>query len=162
MVSVEEDIQIPVLTSNTLLYGQLLLLPEENVDEDVPEMKRRQRYINKCKDAAWTRWTKEYLKALRQRHNILHQAKEMQISLGAIILIKGDEKCKGKWKVGMVGKLYRGKDGVIGAVGLRTSKSYVAYPTQYLYPFELHCDTEKEASSVGTNTSTLDANTKQY
>ena len=162
MVSVEEDIQIPVSTSNTLLYGQLLLLPEESLDEDVPEMKRRQRYINKCKDAAWTRWTKEYLKALRQRQNILHQAKEMQISLGAIILIKGDEKCKGKWKVGTVDKLYRGKDGVIRAMGLRTSKPYVEHPTQCLYPFELHCDVEKETSLVGTNTSTLDANAKQY
>ena len=50
------------------------------VDGDVPEMKRRQRYINKCKDAAWTRWTKAYLKALRERHNMLRQAKEMQIS----------------------------------------------------------------------------------
>ena len=48
----EEDIQMRVLTPNTLLHGQPLLLPEENLDEDVPEMKRRQRYINKSKDAA--------------------------------------------------------------------------------------------------------------
>ena len=60
----EEDIQMPVLTPNTLLYGQPLLVPEEDLDEDVPEMKRRQWYINKCKDAEWTRWTKEYLKTL--------------------------------------------------------------------------------------------------
>ena len=46
---VEEDIKMPVLTPNTLLYGQPLLVPEQNLDEDVPEMKRRQRYINKCK-----------------------------------------------------------------------------------------------------------------
>ena len=93
---VEEDVQRPVLTPSTLLYGQPPLLPEEDLDEDVPEMKRRQRYINKCKDAAWTRWTKEYLKALRERHKMLHQAKEMQISLGDIVLIKGDEKHRGE------------------------------------------------------------------
>ena len=96
LMYVEEDIQMPVLTPNTLLYGQPLLVPEEDLDEDFPEMKRRQRYLNKCKDAAWTRWTKEYLKALRERGNMLLQAKEMQISLGDIVLIKGDEKHRGK------------------------------------------------------------------
>ena len=96
LMYVEEDIQMPELTPNTLLYGQPLLVPEEDLDEDFPEMKRRQRNLNKCKDAAWTRWTKEYLKALRERGNMLLQAKEMQISLGDIVLIKGDEKHRGK------------------------------------------------------------------
>ena len=67
---VEKHIQRPVLTPNTLLYGQPLLLPEEDLDEDVSEMKRRQRYINKCKDAAWTRWMKNFLKTLRERQNM--------------------------------------------------------------------------------------------
>ena len=85
LMHVEKDIQMPLLTPNTLQYGQPLLVPEEDLDKDVPKMKRQQRYINKCKDAAWTRWKKEYLKALRERHNMLHQANEMQISLGDIL-----------------------------------------------------------------------------
>ena len=52
LMYVEEDIQMPVLTPNTLLYAQSLLLPEEDLDEHVPEMKRRQRCINNWKDAA--------------------------------------------------------------------------------------------------------------
>ena len=72
LMYVEEDIQMPVLTRNTLLYGQPLLVPEEDLDDDVSEMKRRRRYINKCKDVTWTRWTKEYFKSLRERHNMLH------------------------------------------------------------------------------------------
>ena len=43
----EEDIQMPVLTPNTLLYGQPLLLPNEDLHEDIPNMKRQQHYINK-------------------------------------------------------------------------------------------------------------------
>ena len=86
----------------------------------------------------------------------------MQISLGDIVLIKGDEKHSGKWNIGMVDKSYRGKYGVIRAVGLRTSKSYIERPIQYLYPLELHCDVEKQPLSVNTNTSTLDANAKEY
>ena len=99
-----------------------MLVPEEDLDEDVPKMKRRQGYINKCKDAAWTRWMEEYLKDQRERHNMLHQPEEMQISLHDIVLIKDDEMHRGEWNIGMVDKLYRGKDGVIRAVGLKTSK----------------------------------------
>ena len=55
-IYVEEDIKIPVLTPNTLLYEQPIMIPEERLDEDTPEIKRRQRYINKCKEAARKRW----------------------------------------------------------------------------------------------------------
>ena len=41
LMYVEEDIKMPVLTPNTSLYGEPLLVPEEDLDEDVPEMKRR-------------------------------------------------------------------------------------------------------------------------
>ena len=34
------------------------MIPEERLDEDTPEIKRRQRYINMCKKAAWKRWKK--------------------------------------------------------------------------------------------------------
>ena len=80
----------------------------------------------------------------------------MQISLGEIVL-KGDEKHRGKWNIGVVDKLCRGKDGVIRAVELRTSKSHIEHPIQYLYPLKLHCDVEKQSSSVSTNISTFDA-----
>ena len=34
---------MPVLTSNTLLYGQPIMVSEERLDEDASEIKRRQR-----------------------------------------------------------------------------------------------------------------------
>ena len=37
---------MPVLASNALPYWQPLLLPKEDLDEDLPEMKRLQLYIN--------------------------------------------------------------------------------------------------------------------
>ena len=86
----------------------------------------------------------------------------MQILLDDIVLIKADEKQRGKWNIGMVDNLYRGKHGVIRAVELRTLKSYIERPIQYLYPLELHCDVQKQPSSVNTNTSTLDADAKEY
>ena len=58
------------------------------------------------------------------------QAKEMQISLGDIVLIRGHDKHMGKLNMGMVEKLYRCKDGVIQALVLRTSKLYTERPIQ--------------------------------
>ena len=40
---------------------------------------------------------------------MLHQAKEMQIPLGDIILIKDDEKHRGEWDIGLVEKLCKGQ-----------------------------------------------------
>ena len=36
----------------------------DNIDEY--ELRKRSRYAQKCKEKAWTRWTSEYLKALRE------------------------------------------------------------------------------------------------
>ena len=82
---------------------------------------------------------------------MLHQAKEMQIALDDIVLIKVDEKQREICNIGMVD---RGK--------LRTSKSYNEHPIQYLYPLEIHCNVKRQSSSVNTNTSSLDANAKEY
>ena len=58
LIYIEDDIQTQVLTPNTLFYGQPIMISEERLDEDTPEIKRRQRYINKCKEVAWKRWKK--------------------------------------------------------------------------------------------------------
>ena len=47
-----------VLTPNTVLYGQPVMIPEERLHDDTPEIKRYQHYINKCKEVAWKRWKK--------------------------------------------------------------------------------------------------------
>ena len=65
---------------------------------------------------------------------MLDQAKEMQISLGEIALIKDDEKNMGKYNIGIDDKLYRGKEDMTRAVGLRIAKSYIENPIQYMHP----------------------------
>ena len=51
-ISTKDYIQMAVLTPNTLLYGQSIMIPEKQLDKDTPEIKRCQRYINKCQEAA--------------------------------------------------------------------------------------------------------------
>ena len=59
LIYIEDDIPMPVLTSNMLLYVQPIMISEEHLAEDKPEIKRHLRYINKYKEAAWKRWKKE-------------------------------------------------------------------------------------------------------
>ena len=56
------------------------------------EIKKRFKCIKQRKDAAWERWTKEYVRALRERHNMLHATKERVPEVGEVVIIKGDEK----------------------------------------------------------------------
>ena len=67
--------------------------------------------------------------------------RRMEIVIGDVVLIKGDDKHRGKWNIGIVEELYKGKDNVIRAAKLRSRKTYIERPIQFLYPLELSCDT---------------------
>ena len=64
---VEDDPQLPVLTPNSLLFGQPNLLPElEYHHLEIPDLRKRAKYLKRCKDMTWQRWTDEYLRGLRE------------------------------------------------------------------------------------------------
>ena len=49
---------------------------------------------------------------------MMHNTKEMKIEVGDVVVIKGQEKNKGKWSIEIVEELYKGKDDVIRGVKL--------------------------------------------
>ena len=73
---VEDDVQLPILTPNVVMFGVPNHLPDEDADtvEDA-DLRIRAKYLRKCKDFLWARWTGEYVKALRERHNLKHDSK---------------------------------------------------------------------------------------
>ena len=93
---VDDDIQFLVQTPNILRHGQPVIIPEEQFDDDDKIIKKRQRYIKHCKDAAWNRWNKEYLRSLRERHNMKNNQRHIEIATGDVVLTKGDGKHRGK------------------------------------------------------------------
>ena len=58
-------------------------------------------------------------------------------------MLKGDNKHRVKWNIGIVEELYEEKDNVIRAVKFRLRKKYIERPIQFLYPHELSYDTWK-------------------
>ena len=141
LMYIDDDIQFPVLTPNILIHEQAITIPEKQFDDDDKVNKKRQRYIKRCKDAAWNRWNKEYLRSLRERHNMKNNQRHTEMTIGDVVLITRDDKHRGKWNISVVEELYEGNDNEIRAVKLCSRKTYIERPIQFLYPLELSCDT---------------------
>jgi hypothetical protein len=110
-----------VLTLNVMITGQhsILAVEDEEFTEE-EEMRKRAKHILKCKQAIWKRWTGEYLRALRERHNLKYERKERIPKVDDVVLIKDDSRNRGKWSVGIVEELYQGRDGVVRGAKLKT------------------------------------------
>ena len=63
---------------------------------------------------------------------------------GEVLIIKSEEKNRAQWKVGVVEDLITGRDGVIRGAKLKSRKSHLERPIQYLYPLELNCDKSEQ------------------
>ena len=117
-------------------------LPEEQTWRiQDPNLRRRAKYLQTCKDHMWNRWQREYLTALRERHNLVHKTVNYQVRVGDTVLVRSDStKNRGKWPLAIVQQTYPGRDGHIRAVQLRTSKGVIGRPVQHFYPLELQCE----------------------
>ena len=65
----EDDIQFLGLTPNILAFGEETFSLEEDINMLEGDLRKRAKYVKKCKDNAWNRWKGEYLKSLRERLN---------------------------------------------------------------------------------------------
>ena len=68
---VEEDHQMLMLTPVNLMFEQPGVISEEYVQNiDDATIRKRPKYVEKCKTALWSRWSTEYLRGLPERHNL--------------------------------------------------------------------------------------------
>ena len=91
------------------------------------------------------------MRGLRERHRLKHGGQQAGIKVGEVVIIKSEQKNRGKWKIGVVDNLIQGRDGVVRAVKLRAGTSFLERPIQHLYPLELTCDREKEEPTTALN-----------
>ena len=138
---VEADELRPILTPNALLYNQPNVMPElqpHQVEDSI--LRKRARYLIKCKQAMWSRWSKEYVRGLRERRNLKH-GKKPAIAEGDVVIIQRDDKNRNKWKLGGVNELIVGENGIVRAAKLRVGADRILdRAVQQLYPLELSCD----------------------
>ena len=135
---IEKEIDYSILTPNSLILRCDVNFPGAALHESESEtIKKRHKYIKRCKEALWKRWKYECLVAVRKKPNLKNKDKTFKINVGDVVLIKGEEKNRGHWKIGILNHLYNGKDNTIRVAQLHIGKKLIDRSIQLLYPFEL-------------------------
>ena len=91
----------------------------------------------------WKRFNSEYLQALREKHKLIHKAKDIKVDPGDVFTIKGEEKNRGLLKTEIIERLLPGRDD-IQADRLRAGKSHLETPILHIYLLELQCEVENK------------------
>ena len=134
----EDDIQLPTLTPNTLLFIKSNILPElHSYHLKEKDLRKRAKFLQRSKDAIWRRWSSEYLRALRERHRLKYRNSKNPLSVGDVMILKSEERNRNYWPLAIIEKLIVGRDGVVRAAKVRTRKTVLERDIQHLYPLEL-------------------------
>ena len=63
---------------------------------------------------------------------------------------KSEDKKRGKWRIGVVTDLSKGRDGVVQAAKLRVGTSCIERAVQQLFPLEFCCDRVRDEADKPT------------
>ena len=140
----EDDVQLPVLTPWSMLNINPSVIPEVDAHHlDDRDLRKKAKFLRKCKEAMWNRWSQEYIRSLRERHNQRSGKQIAYPKIGEVVIIRDEDKKRNEWKLGVVSGVIEGKDNVIRGVRVRTSKGNLERAVQHIYPLELSCDEPK-------------------
>ena len=136
---VKDDVQLPLITPNRMQFIGTTVLPEREPHRQLRDLRKRARYPKRCKDDMWKRWTKEYLRGLRERRNLKRDGKFNTLATGNVIVIYSEDRSRGKWPLGIIEALHTGRDEVIRGAKLRARSGHIDRPVNHLYPLKLMC-----------------------
>ena len=109
----EDEVQLPLITPNRMQFIGTTVLPESELHRKVRDLRKRAKYLKRCKADMWKRWTKEYLRGLRERHNLKRDGKFITLAVCNVIVIHSEDRSRGKWPLEIIEALNTGRDGVI-------------------------------------------------
>lgn len=119
----EEDVELPVLTPSSMLHLRPSQLPELNAYHiEEPDLRKRAKYLYRCKEAMWSRWTRENVRSLRERHSRSGGKQTSHPSVGEVVIIQDESRNRNSWKLGIVERLIVGRDGIVRGAKLRAGK----------------------------------------
>ena len=140
----EDDVQLPVLTPNSMLHINPNYLPELKAHHlQETDLRRQAKYLDKCKQAMWSRWTREYVRSLREQNRRAGREQTPHPDVGDVVIIKDEQKNRNQWKLAIVAELIKWRDNITRAAKLKSSKGNLERAIQHLYPLELTCDMQQ-------------------
>ena len=91
LTCIEEEIDYPILTPNSLVLGCDVNFPYAGPHESESEtIKKRHKYMKQSKEALWKRWKSEHLVA--EKYNLKNKDKTFEINVDDVVMIKEEEK----------------------------------------------------------------------
>ena len=109
----EEDIQEPVLTPNSMLQINPSNLPElETQQIEGEDLRKRARILKNCKSAMWKRCSREYVRSLREQHRNLGRNGQLYPKIGDVVIVHDEDQPRNRWKLAIVTRLITGKDNI--------------------------------------------------
>ncbi|XP_074652800.1 uncharacterized protein LOC141907098 [Tubulanus polymorphus] len=144
------------VTPSQLMCGHRLttlphdfITPEELEDPDFQIQKNeadvRARRLDEILTRFRSRWSKEYLTALREYNQ--RSGKEEQIKVGEVVIIH-EETPRLKWKLGLVTELFYGPDRICRSVALKTANGFTNRAVSKLYPLELQASPDVKYTNI--------------
>ena len=120
------------LTPNHLLLQRTVstLPPGTFVKEDIL-LRKKWRQTQVLADYFWIRWLKEYVPALQERQKWHRPRRNAQV--GDLVLLVDQDLPRGRWYLGRIVRVIRGRDGLVRTVEVKTgSSSSLLRPIQKL------------------------------
>ncbi|XP_046857806.1 uncharacterized protein LOC124451225 [Xenia sp. Carnegie-2017] len=114
------------------------------MDKDTDEAKslrKPYRFMIKLRNHFWYRWRREYLTNLREIHKGKGKVKGSIAKVGDVVLVYDEGLKRGFWKLVVMERLVKGKDGVVRGATVRMVEKgrsrALNRPLQKLHPLEI-------------------------
>ena len=88
-----------MLTPNSIIHGRNVYLLEDIEEPD--NLSKMERNVRKAKAVMWERWSTQYVRSLRERHNVT-KSKAYHPDIEEVVLVVSDSKNRCEWKHGLV------------------------------------------------------------
>ncbi|XP_074661993.1 uncharacterized protein LOC141914638 [Tubulanus polymorphus] len=150
------------LTPSHLLHGRVMSNlphlsdtdaisdPEYGVSINTQNLQKRAQRVMELFEHFRSRWTNEYVIALRERHlSMRNNGRTSEIRSGDVVLVHDDQKRRINWKLAIVTKLNYGNDGAVRSAEIRMGTTNTSRPINKLFPLEINTDMDfKEPGPV--------------
>ena len=116
----------PPTPNHLLLLRSKPSLPVGSFAKEDSYSKRLWRQVKYMSDIFWKRWLKGYLPTLQERAKWMKPRRSLEI--GDLVLIADENVHRGKWPLGKVVDVFRGKDGYVRSAKVQTSLTVLTRP----------------------------------
>ena len=106
----EDDIELPTLTPNSFLQVNPTHIPEEEAHHIADkDLRRRARFLQRCKQTVWNRWSREYVRWLREQHRQTGNKNVVHPKIGEVVIVREENLPRNTWRTAIVIRLITGK-----------------------------------------------------